>query len=156
MSVTKPLTKMKKFFKHKDDIVKSLVRMSRGISSESSYTNYRPHKKSLIYIGPPTNEGGMTFCIEMEYQDVLLMFFYEPNVDENIEYSFAFDWTEHEIETGTDMFKIASDIGEGEFFQESLVNDMQFLTYELHKELVRYCFEVYVEVTKACECIESD
>lgn len=157
MSVTLPMTKMRKFFKNKEKVVDELVMLSTGLNKESSYTYYRPHKHSLIYFG---NNGAdtseMTFCIDLEYNNVLMTFFYEPCVEENVEYSFAFKWSDDEIETGTEDFFLHPDVVEEQFFQQSLIDDFQFLTLELHQELLRYCNEVQEELRIKLESNRCD
>lgn len=78
----------------------------------------------------------------MEYNGVLMIFFYDPISDDRVEYTFAFNWSEDEIEDGTDEFFIDVDIDDAGLFQESTINDIQFLTVELHQALVKYCLDV--------------
>lgn len=140
---TKPLTQMKKFYAVKDEVVDRMIEIrSRPLSPETRYTYIRPHKSSLIYFGCPGLIEEMSFCIEMEYNGVLMIFFYDPISDDRVEYTFAFNWSEDEIEDGTDEFFIDVDIDDAGLFQESTINDIQFLTVELHQALVKYCLDV--------------
>lgn len=156
MSNIKPMTKIKKFYAIKDAVVENLYNMHFSISTETSYTSFRPHKHSHIYFGANNGIEGMTFAIELEYKGVLLMFFYEPIGSNDVEYSFAFDWSDDEIESGTAEFTIPSDIDEAGLFQESLLHDMQFLTIEIHQALVQYCNDVREALRIKLECIECD
>lgn len=158
MSNIRPMTKIKKFNNIKDEVVQQLFDMRSGISNGGSYTytSIRPHKHSHIYIGCNNGIEGMTFALELEYKGVLLMFFYEPIVNDNVEYNFAFDWTEDEIESGTGEVMIPTYIDEAGLFQESLINDIQFLTIEIHQALVQYCNDVQSALRNKIEYIECD
>lgn len=156
MSNIKPMTKIKKFYAMKDEVVDYLYNMYFSISTETSYTSFRPHKNSHIYFGANNGVEGMTFSIELEYKGVLLIFFYEPIQSDNVEYNFAFDWTDDEIESGTAEFSIPTDIDEGGLFQESLMSDIQFLTIEIHQALVQYCHDVRDALRIKLECTECD
>lgn len=146
MSNIKPLTQMKKFYAMKDAVVDALLEMKTRLNnSETCYTNIRPNKKGLIYFGVDNylELHQMSFCMELEYKGVLLIFFYDPSENEDaVEYSFAFDWTDDEIESGTDEVFVDINIDEAELFQQSMVDDLQFLTVELHQSMIQYCLDV--------------
>lgn len=143
MSNIKPMTKMKKFIELQDSTVDTLHNELRNCWY---FTDIRPHKNSLIHIGMPP-EGDidrMTFNLELEYKGVLMLCYYNPTEldKEMLEYTFAYEWTDESIESGSDEFLIKHDIEGGEFFQQSLMDDMHFLTFELHQELVKYIQDV--------------
>lgn len=146
MSNTKPLTKLKKIRACSEDIINT-INMHRKLVNSTSlrHTNNKPQKNSLILVGyggynrsSPETER-LTFSIEFEYKNTLLLFYYQPDVSDKCEYIFSTDWAEDELFNGTDEIYISADIGEGEFFQESLIKDINFLTYEVHTELVSIC-----------------
>lgn len=143
MSNIKPLTQMKKFYEMKDEVVNTLAMLENISRRETHYTDIRPHKKSLIYFGSCGTIDEMTFCMELEYKGVLLIFFYDPMDDEDaVEYTFAFDWTDEEIDNGTEEVFVDIDIDEAGLFQQSMIDDLQFLTVELHQCMIQYCLEV--------------
>lgn len=135
---------MKKFYAVKDEVVDSLLEMKTRLNnSKKCYTHIKPNKNSLIHFGGVGDYFELSFCMELEYKGVLLLFFYHPSENKDVvEYSFAFKWTDDEIMSGTEDVFVNIDIDEAGLFQQSMIDDLQFLTVELHQCMIQYCYDV--------------
>lgn len=139
MSNILPLTQLKKFRELDSEVLENMH--INFLSGNGAYTNIRPRTANLIYFGCHIDNNN-TYCIELEYKNKLMIFLYNMEEPKTINYMFCTEWEEDEVLEGTDDMYIDVDIDEGGFFQQSLINDFGFLTYNLHTELYQYVHEI--------------
>lgn len=142
MSRILPINQFKKFLEKKDAIIKTMVILARyETNREISIT-----KHNRAYLG--YNIKGNTYYFDLEYKNVLLMFYYQIG-NENVELNFATEWTNDEIlSTIGDTTYMPFDIGEGEFFQQTLLEDYSFLQYNLFSSFCNFIQEIEDAVQK--------
>lgn len=146
MSNTRPIVQFKKYIAMKSETIDSLVQQYTNKVSTQVIQLSRNQRIYARYI-----EKGSTFYFEMEYKGILMLFFYAFHEPENCQYSFATEWDDNQIEEGTDEIYIPYDIGEGEFFQQTLINDLNFVTYDLHNAMRTLINEVHQEALEKIE-----
>lgn len=152
MSNVLPINQFKQFLDKKEEVIDSLIRAYFNCVEnpyDDAYTSLRPRKANHIYAKYTPERS--TFYIEIEYKKILLLWFYESDQPDVIEIQFASNWTDDAIEESDDPYYISSIIDGGEFFQDSLINDHRFLTWELHTAINTFVTEILQEVEKRVE-----
>jgi|AGFS01.1.fsa_nt_gi hypothetical protein len=146
MSNVLPINQFKQFLAKREEVIDSLVKAYIYCIEnpyDDAYTTIRPRKANQIYAKYHPERS--TFYVEIEYKNVLLLWFYESDQPDVIEIQFATQWTDNEIDESDDPYYIPAIIDGGEFFQDSLINDHRFLTCELHAAIYAFVMEVLEE-----------
>lgn len=153
MSNMLPKTQMKQFRALKDHLVTKLFNnylQELEDASTYEYTDVRPRKANQFYAKYSGDTS--TYYMEMEYRKVLMCVFYDFTEPDHIEFQFSTKWTDDELEEAEPEFYLPLDIDdEGEFFQQSLIDNFYFLTHDTYKDVLSFIMEIHHEVTDLVE-----
>lgn len=82
------------------------------------------------------------YCFEMEYKHELYILSYNFALPKMLSVEICQNWSSDEVEESGGEFVIPHDLDEAGFFQQSVLHNMNALTYDVYREIIDYTFEL--------------